>query len=420
MILRIVAAACVLCATTASARTWRILADGSGNAATIQAAIDSAANGDTVLVGRGIYFENLEIVEKDLVLQSESGSEATVLDGSGNNDTVIYLECSTRKTVIEGFTIMGGIGRPGLSSSPDGGGIYLKSGASPVIRNNKIVQNGVAGETIFGGAIVAVNSPSSPLIEANLFEGNAAELGGAIAVPGGESVINHNTFRANSSITDGGAIYLDLASGSVTITWNQFWNNTAGDHGGALHVGGSNQSTLLLEWNLFAKNQAHGSAMDHAAGGAIRIANVQGTVANNTIVENIGPTWTSCGGGGLSLQSPPAGLHIFSNILALNTSCAITCLFESQNELGSNIFWMNTGGDFGVELGTCPSQWVDSQIFADPLFCGPGSGNYTVSISSPALNEAVTYGVWTSPGCGPDVQTREITWGKMKALFHLK
>ena len=63
----------------ASPRTWYIQNDGSGDAPIVQAGIDSAAVGDTVLVGPGTYLENLSIVGKDLVLKSEMGPEATIL-----------------------------------------------------------------------------------------------------------------------------------------------------------------------------------------------------------------------------------------------------------------------------------------------------------------------------------------------------
>ena len=58
----------------ARARTWHILEDGTGDAVSVQAGIDLAAVGDTVLVGAGTFYENLEFRGRDIVLKSESGS----------------------------------------------------------------------------------------------------------------------------------------------------------------------------------------------------------------------------------------------------------------------------------------------------------------------------------------------------------
>ena len=49
---------------------------------TIQEAVDVAGNGDTILVGDGVYRENISIWNKDLILLSENGPTGTVIDGS--------------------------------------------------------------------------------------------------------------------------------------------------------------------------------------------------------------------------------------------------------------------------------------------------------------------------------------------------
>jgi hypothetical protein len=90
-------------------------------AATIQAGIDLAADGDTVLVAPGIYNENLLIAGKTITLASEFLTtadpnliEQTIIDGGG--DTVITVDDSVGpETQIIGFTIQNG--EDGISAS---------------------------------------------------------------------------------------------------------------------------------------------------------------------------------------------------------------------------------------------------------------------------------------------------------------
>ena len=53
-----------------------------GNYTSIQAAIDNASSGDTIIVDDGIYYENLTIT-KDLILTSSNGSAFTTIKGTG-------------------------------------------------------------------------------------------------------------------------------------------------------------------------------------------------------------------------------------------------------------------------------------------------------------------------------------------------
>ena len=50
---------------------------------TIQAGIDAASDGDTVLIAPGFYAENLLIDGKSVALQGMGAAEATVIDGGG-------------------------------------------------------------------------------------------------------------------------------------------------------------------------------------------------------------------------------------------------------------------------------------------------------------------------------------------------
>ncbi|MAE71616.1 MAG: hypothetical protein CME06_14255 [Gemmatimonadetes bacterium] len=93
--------------------------------ATIQAGIDAAGFSDTVLVAPGTYFETALIERKSLVLMSEAGPKATVIDGNGAERVVQLLGHRHTSPTIEGFTIRGGDG-----SRKAGSGIDIDSAAS--------------------------------------------------------------------------------------------------------------------------------------------------------------------------------------------------------------------------------------------------------------------------------------------------
>ena len=114
------------------ARTWYVLPDSTGDAPTIQAAIDSSGDDDSVLVAAGTYYVNLQIQSKsNLSLVSESGPELTILDGTypaeGAQIRWQVIRCQfSPNTLIEGFTIQEG--RPEGMFSRYGGGILMGGG----------------------------------------------------------------------------------------------------------------------------------------------------------------------------------------------------------------------------------------------------------------------------------------------------
>lgn len=134
----------------------------------IQAGIDAAADGDTVLLADGIYTgdrnRDLDFHGKAILVTSENGPRATIIDSEGSYDdfhrAFFFHSGEGESSVVKGLGIRGGFyyyfpggGIRCLGSSPtivdcifednigdQGGGIYCEGGA-PVIVGNVFLDN---------------------------------------------------------------------------------------------------------------------------------------------------------------------------------------------------------------------------------------------------------------------------------------
>ena len=233
--------------------------------ATIQAGIDAAENGDTVLVAEGTYYENVKIQNKVVTLASyflidgdTSHISKTIINGSQpintDNGSVIMILDTPEPNTICGFTLTGGKGKkkvfPDGAYSQAGGGITIEE-SSAIIKNNHIINNsvidfgqalGVLGGGIFLGA--QIKDGLTLKISGNLISGNEISgtqtMGGGINISnyfaGGELdyLIEENIIENNTVInTDewkamGGGIFLDFCLptiGNQTIRNNIIRNN---------------------------------------------------------------------------------------------------------------------------------------------------------------------------------------------------
>lgn len=221
---------------------------------TIQKAIDAAQEGDTVLVSPGVYFENLQLRGRNIVLTSRFRLdnnpdliEQTVIDGSQpvHPDTASCLLIWKNEgptTVVEGFTFQGGSGTvwldpAGAGTFREGGGI-LTEYASPVIRHNIIRNNNVA--------------PAGP--------GMVSSGGGGIRSGEGAPLIENNLITNNFAEGYGGGIVLNYCPDAV-VRNNIITHNAGGKEyaGGGFWATGAGQSTVVqLHNNVIAYNQAIG------------------------------------------------------------------------------------------------------------------------------------------------------------------
>ena len=202
-----------IAAGAAQAATLTVQADGLGDYPTIQAGVDAALPGDTVLLAPGVYMGggnvNVSYLGKGITVTSEDSDPATcIIDcqavvlspargftfDSGEDESAV-LSCVT---VREGMQL--------------GGAVYCE-GSSPTIERCIFLNNTATDVASYylGGALMCYMA--APLIRDCEFIGNEAIWGGAI---GGLSSTVHVLdcgFEGNTGGL-GGAFYLDHDQGS--------------------------------------------------------------------------------------------------------------------------------------------------------------------------------------------------------------
>ncbi len=231
--------------------------------ATIQAAIDASANGDTILVSPGRYYENIIYRGKSVVVTSHfinSGDPndilSTIIDGSQFSDpdsastVAMYHNESLLSTALIGFVITGGHGCI-VFGAKEGGGINIDN-ASATIRNNIIVGNeAYDGGNLKGGGGVNFRFSNNSKLTGNIIMHNRGRN-----YCGGLLVQEASIFAKNNiiSFNDGGSLTgtWDGAGGVYTyknVPASTFENNIISNNYAA-HVGGFfanvNGSSILI------------------------------------------------------------------------------------------------------------------------------------------------------------------------------
>jgi hypothetical protein len=290
---------------------------GAGCYPAVQAAVDSAHDGDTIQIGPGTFPGGITITKSVHVVGISSAS--TIISGGGPVLTI--GDGSSRPTVsIERVTITGGLNTsdpgPGFAA---GGGIEIPplasdntTGATVTIADSVIAGNQAEPLTLVSNqTLCALSTPTPPPLPPC-----AVALGGGIDNSGTLTVINTQVTGnvAGSTVTQdsvttvarGGGIY-NHPQGVLTLGGSSVSDNaalvTAADsyaaRGGGILVDGvmtmsnsqvtNNRAELysLLPGSIFVGVGDPGSPA-HAVGGGIAITDAEGsaTVANSTISGN--------------------------------------------------------------------------------------------------------------------------------------
>ena len=193
---------------------------------TIQAGINAAADGDTVLISAGTYYENINFNGKAITVTSASGPQDTIIDGQQLGPVVTFKNNETRASILSGLTLTNGYGT--FDAGYQGGGILMQ-GASPTIQGNRIVLNAACAE-----GMGLASSGGGPLIQNNIIQGNTQS--GCSGGPGGGGMfmsgnaalqIIGNVITGNTDYSGGGGMTI-YGSTDLEVSNNVIADNAGG------------------------------------------------------------------------------------------------------------------------------------------------------------------------------------------------
>ncbi len=388
---------------------------------TIQAAINIAVPGDSLVVAAGTYTgpanRDLDLGGKDLILFASEGPASTIIDCEQQGRGFLLMRHETIACRIVGFTVTNAFadGEAGAVLMSDagasfencvfqnsrgdaGGGIWCNR-SMVVITDCTFSENigdGNSDYAGYGGGLW-IDRLSNATVTNSSFERNASKRGGGVWVGGG-AIANlvDCTFTANAARSWGGG----LATGGVTtvlrVTRSTFTGNSATSAGGGAFIldtdpeftdcrfientspsrGGGlfmSASAPVLERALFAGN----SAVE--AGGGLLSYGSMPIIRSSTFHGNSCPL-----GGGIYVGATdgPSAAVVERSIIAFGTAGeAIYCEPGSSADVACSDVFGNAGGDWVGCLADQLGQ--DGNFAADPMFCNAAGGDFRIDASSP-------------------------------------
>ncbi|MFZ5518092.1 MAG: choice-of-anchor Q domain-containing protein [Candidatus Zhuqueibacterota bacterium] len=383
-----------------------------GDQPTIQAGINAATNGDTVLVADGTYFENINFKGKAITVASyffvdndTTHINNTIIDGSqpSHADTgsvVLFISGEDTTSILYGFTITNGSGSV-IAERRRGGGICIFNSGATIVHNKVIANSITHNQECHGGGIAATCDTTFGRIFVQII-GNT---------------ITHNQAISSQSLYGGFGGGVDIAVSNVLLTSNVISHNkvSAGDYcycyGAGVRIEGSTEISLvtdnIISFNTPINGQCYGGGLlagsndltikgnlfegnNSEEGGGIFYNSTGGVISHNTFVNN-----HSYAGGGIKVNSSEEG-DIFGNKFIGNTTDGRgggICISFCSPHIYNNIIAQNRTSGFGggIYIGEyfCGPQIINNIIVDNTA--NTGGGIYT-ELSWPIVMNTILWG----------------------------
>ncbi|MCX6270669.1 MAG: PKD domain-containing protein [Bacteroidetes bacterium] len=370
---------------------------------TIQMAVDSADNGDTVKVAAGYYPGTIIIPGKTVHLrgafpgaapvdyENGTGGDYSTRDtiafpskiiGNQVNAVLTFLFTSSSGSSVDGFTLKNG--RQGIVLDISQTWPYI---GNILIHNNIIEYNGYSGLSGLNG--IGIQAYGNNIrIEDNIIRNNRGGIGAGIYTNGLEMILSGNLIEYNAGFDYvAGGVY--FGSGG-RIENNIIRHNTGAQGVSWGYAGGlmiSCSDTVILSYNTICYNQAPSHA-----GGILIDYNARVIMDHDLVYRNTSGYGSGIFVNGASWANPPlrSWLKISSSTVANNygpgyyQGNGIT--LNDADALAENSIFRNNGDDFNVfqsqdslTLKYCITSegWAGvSLLYDDPLFADTTGDDY--------------------------------------------
>ncbi len=304
-----------------------------GDQPTIQAGVNAAVDGDTVLVAAGVYTENVRFNGKEAILKSADGAAATIIEPLDPNISVIsFLDSEGRGAVIEGFRLQ----HDELAS-----GVKCE-GTSPVIRSCEFINT---NSQLYAPGIFSTNG------EPSVISCVLTSCSIVISAPSIDTVLIQGNIVHDHR---GDAISVGMSTAPVIITGNEIFDND----GGILIAGSENGG--VVSRNVVYNNTVRPGIMLYGM--------VDFEVSFNTSYGNET---------GIVIDYDQASAYGGNNIVVNNIGVG---LYDADHALTNNLVWGN-----GTPFANPPHP-PNTFIDADPKFVAPSSGDFSLTCESPAID----------------------------------
>ena len=266
--------------------------------------IETANDGDTILIEPGTYKLHGINITKNISLQGNGNPREVIIDGE-ELSTIFFIQDIGVTAKFNNLTFING------KTDNFGGGICIETGNAYV--DNCIFINNTALSVTNGGAISNYGNETDRsylFVNNSLFIGNHADHdGGAVTTCYASSDIYNSVFINNSAHRDGGAIRVSVF-GYGNVKDCIFMYNHADEWAGAYYSWAGNSS---LDRCIFINNTAGTNGGAIMVSGSLNLTN--SIIVNNTADET---------GGSFYIQQPMFNattvINVHDNIITNNSS----------------------------------------------------------------------------------------------------